>query len=158
MPRTGTTLCHPKIGYVNAMLLFRSWHLAINSPLGRFNGDNADSPPQNTRRTKLHGDSKVQSSHVRRYALPSQPSQLLITQFRLKHNLSTSLAARKANQIFHAANKNYSKNTFRPSASYLHHLSFIYLTISEGPHKLSEETTQRKHTHTHTPTLHHLPR
>ena len=62
MPRTGTTLCHPKIGYVSAMLLFRSRHLAINSPLGHFNGDNADSPRphKNTRRTKLHGDSKVQ--------------------------------------------------------------------------------------------------
>ena len=36
-----------------------------------------------------------------------QPSQLLITQFRLnKHNFSTSLAAPKANPIFHAANKN----------------------------------------------------
>ena len=45
MPRTCTTLCHPKIGYVNAMLLFRSRHLAINSPLDHFNGDNADSPP-----------------------------------------------------------------------------------------------------------------
>ena len=31
----------PKIGYLNAMLLFRSRHLAINSPLGHFNGDNA---------------------------------------------------------------------------------------------------------------------
>ena len=40
-PRTGTTLCHPKIGYVNVMLLFRSRHLAINLPLGHINGDNA---------------------------------------------------------------------------------------------------------------------
>ena len=39
MPRTG-----PKIGYVNAMLLFRSRHLAINSPRGHFSGDNAHSP------------------------------------------------------------------------------------------------------------------
>ena len=47
MLRTGTTLCHPpKIGYVNAMLLLRSQHLAINSPQGHFNGDNVDSPPQ----------------------------------------------------------------------------------------------------------------
>ena len=34
-----------KIGYVDAMLLFRSRHLALNSPLGHFNGDNAHSPP-----------------------------------------------------------------------------------------------------------------
>ena len=46
MPRTGTTLCHPEIGYVNAMLLFHSRHLATNSPLGHFNGDNAYFPPK----------------------------------------------------------------------------------------------------------------
>ena len=44
-PRTGTTLCHPKIGYVKAMLLFRKRQLATNSPLGHFNEDNANSPP-----------------------------------------------------------------------------------------------------------------
>ena len=50
-PRTGTTLCPPKIGYVNAMPLFRKRHLALNSPLGHLNGVNANSPPdaQNSR-------------------------------------------------------------------------------------------------------------
>ena len=43
----------PKIGYVNAMLLFRSRHLALNSPLGHLNGDNA------CLSTKTHGDCKV---------------------------------------------------------------------------------------------------
>ena len=67
---------------------------------------------------KNHGDSKVQflqlqhgfrnynehnPSHVRWHMLPSQPSQLLKTPFRL---LTMSLAAPKANPIFHAANKN----------------------------------------------------
>ena len=56
MPRTGTTLCHPKIGYVNAMLLFRSRHLAINSPLGHFNGYNAYSPPPKYQTHETHGD------------------------------------------------------------------------------------------------------
>ena len=59
-PRTGTTLCHPKIGYVNAMLLFRSRHLAINSPLDHFNGDKAYSPPQKYQTHETHGD--IQSS------------------------------------------------------------------------------------------------
>ena len=125
MHRTGTTLCHPKIGYVNAMLLFRSRHLGINSPLGHINEDNAYSPPQKYQTHETHGDNQSSftptatclslnynehnPSHVRRYALPSQPSQLLITQFRLNtHNLSTSLAAPNANPIFHAANKTYS--------------------------------------------------
>ena len=95
--------------------------LALNSPLVHLNGDNAYSPQIPD--TKLTVTSKVQflqlqqclssksnehnPSHVRRHTLPSQPSQLLITQFRLnKHNFSTSLAAPKANPIFHAANKN----------------------------------------------------
>ena len=60
MPRTGTTLCHPKIGYVNAMFLFRSQHLAINSPLGHFNGYIAYSPPQKYQTHETHGD--IQSS------------------------------------------------------------------------------------------------
>ena len=62
---------------------------------------------------------------------------------------STSLAAPKANPIFHATNKNlFIKIYFN-----LRHLtssssSFYFLTtISEGPYKLSEETTQRKHTY-----------
>ena len=47
----------PKIGYVNAMLSFRSQHLALNSPLGHFNRDQR-TPLHQTHKT--HGDSKVQ--------------------------------------------------------------------------------------------------
>ena len=61
-----------------------------------------------------------------------------------------SLAAPKANPIFHAANKNLfikthfdSRHLTSSSSS-----SFYFLTtISEGPYKLSEETTQHKHTY-----------
>ena len=42
-----------KIGYVDAMPLFRSRHLALISPLGHFNGDSARLSPKSTRRTKL---------------------------------------------------------------------------------------------------------
>ena len=144
MPHTGTTLCHPKIGYVNAMLLFRSRHLAINSPLGHFNGDNAYSPSKKYQTHEIHGDiqssftptatwlslnySEHNPSHVRRHVLPFQPSQLLITQFRLNtHNLSTSLAAPKANPIFPAANKTYSPKHISTMAILLLHSSFITL-------------------------------
>ena len=48
----------PKIGYVDAMPYFRSRHLALNSPLGHFNGDNAHLFP-NHQTHKTHGDSKV---------------------------------------------------------------------------------------------------
>ena len=93
--------------------------LALNSPLVHLNGDNAYSPQildtQNytvtskvqflQRQQCLSSKSNEHNpSHVRRHMLPSQ---LLTTQFRLnKHNFSTSLAAPKANPIFHAANKN----------------------------------------------------
>ena len=89
MPRTGITLCHPKIGYVDL-----TWNpaldtLALNSPLGHFNGDSAYSPQIPD--TKPTVTSKVQllqlqhvfrqickkkhnPSHVQRHTLPSQPS------------------------------------------------------------------------------------
>ncbi len=57
MPRTGTTSCHPKIGYVDPTRNPALDTLALNSPLGHFNGDNAR---LSTRRTKTMVTSKVQ--------------------------------------------------------------------------------------------------
>ena len=139
MPRTGTTLCHPKIGYVNAMPLFRKRHLALNSPLGYFNGDQRTPSPQVTRHTKLLGDSKVQS-------LTRPTTHAAISTFSNSHNSIssqysqpfTSLAAPKANPIFYAANKNLFKNIFRPSPSYF----FIILPLFTL--KLSEGTNNTK--------------
>ena len=47
MPRTGPTLCHPKIGYVDLSVTPHSTLIPF-SPLVHINGDNAYSPP-NTR-------------------------------------------------------------------------------------------------------------
>ena len=58
MPRTGTTLCHPKIGYVDLTRNPALDTLALNSPLGHLNGDNAYSPQIPD--TKLKVISKVQ--------------------------------------------------------------------------------------------------
>ena len=58
MPRTGTTLCHPKIGYVDPTHNPALDTLALNSPLGHLNGDNAYSPQIPD--TKLTVTSKVQ--------------------------------------------------------------------------------------------------
>ena len=73
IPRTGTTLCHPKIGYVNAMLLFCSRHLAINSPLGNFNGDNADSPSQKYQthetRSDILSSKNEKKTHQKRWTI-----------------------------------------------------------------------------------------
>ena len=46
MPCTGTTLCHPKIGYVDPTRNPALDTLALNSPLGHLNGDSANSPHQ----------------------------------------------------------------------------------------------------------------
>ena len=105
MPHTGTTLCHLKIGYVNAMLLLRSRHTSYqftSGPLQWRQRILSSSKIPDTRNYTV--TLKFNPSHVRRHTLPSQPSQLLITQFRLKtHNPSTSLVAPKANPTFHAA-------------------------------------------------------
>ena len=41
MPRTGTTLCHPQNWLCRCDAQLSSRHLALNSPLGHFNRDNA---------------------------------------------------------------------------------------------------------------------
>ena len=51
MLRTGTTSCHPQnwLCQRDAFIPLStpsSQHLALNSPLDHFNGDNADSPPK----------------------------------------------------------------------------------------------------------------
>ena len=58
MPHTGTTLFHPKIGYVDLTHNPALDTLALNSPLGYLNGDNAYSPQIPD--TKLTVTSKVQ--------------------------------------------------------------------------------------------------
>ena len=58
MPRTGTTLCHSKICYVDLTRNPALDTLALNSPLGHFNGDQR-TPLHQT--DKNHGDSKTQS-------------------------------------------------------------------------------------------------
>ena len=50
---TGTTLCHPQNWLCWCDALFHSQHLALNSSLGHFNGNNARLSPKSTRHTKL---------------------------------------------------------------------------------------------------------
>ena len=104
MPRRGTTLCHPKICYVDLTHNPGLDTLAPISPLGHFNGDQR-TPLHQT--YKNHGDSKTQS-------LTRPTTHAAISTFSTSHNAIsshysqpfTSLAAPKANPIFHAANKN----------------------------------------------------
>ena len=118
MPHTGTTLCHPKIGYVDLTHNPGLDTLALNSPLGHLNGDNAYSPQIPD--TKLTVTSKVQflqlqqclSSKMQRtqsLTRPTTHAAISTSHNSISSQYSqpfTSLAAPKANPIFHAANKN----------------------------------------------------
>ena len=162
MPRTGTTLCHPKIGYVDPTRNPALDTLALNSPLGHFNGDNA---LLSTRRTKTMVTLKFNSyncnmafettnehnpSHVRRHTLPSQPAQLLITPFRLlTHNLTLheSCSTKSKPNIPCCKIKLFQKHlsTFGIISSSSFSPSFNTNDNQREPFTLSEETTQRKH-------------
>ena len=97
----------PQIGYFNAMPLFRSRHLALNSPLGHFNGDNAR---LSTRRTKLTVTPKFISTNgnmafakLRRTQSLTRPTiraaflNFLITPFRLCTHYETCSTKSKPN-------------------------------------------------------------
>ena len=159
-PRTGRTLCHPKIGSVNATLLFRKRQLALNSPLGHLNGESAYSPQKPD--TKLTVTSKVQFLQLQHafhqnatntiphmsttHAAISTSHNSISSQYSQHF---TSLAAPKANPIFHAANKNLiPKTSYERSPSIFFIILLLFLTnLARGLTTLSEETIQRKHTY-----------
>ena len=109
-------------------------HLSTRCP--KLNGDDKSSiPPTATWLLPPYG--KHNPSHIQGHTLPSQPSQLLITQFHLNtHNLSTSLAAPKANPIFHAANKTIHKT----------HFDYRHISSSSSP-LYSQQTLSKEITH-----------
>ena len=120
------------------MLLFRSRHLAFNSPLGHFNGDNARLLP-NLPDTQKPVTPKFNSSNsnmalaklqrTRSLARPTTRAaflNFLIPPFHLyTHNLSTSLAAQTQATFSMLQIKAIPKNTFRLSASFFIILPFI---------------------------------
>ena len=118
--------------------------LALNSPLVHLNGDNAYSP-QIPDTQNYMVTSKVQflqlqqclssksnehnPSHVRRHTLPSQPSQLLITQFRLnthnplrvsQHQKQTQYSMLQNKTLFYKHLSNYRHLTSSSSLLYIH--------------------------------------
>ena len=153
MPRTGTNLCHPKIGYVDLTRNPALDILALNSPLGHFNGDQRTPLHQ---MDKNHGDSKIQS-------LTRQTTHAAISTFSTSHNIIsspysqpfTSLAALKANPIFHAANKNLIlKHISTIAILLLHHPPFITYKLSEGTNNTKRGSNQHNiNTHTLQPIL-----
>ena len=106
MPRTGRTLCHPKIGSVDLSAIPLSTRLLSPNTRHETHGDIQSSIP--TTATCL--SSKMQKTQSR-----TRPTtHAATTTFSTSHNSIsslysqpfTSLAAPKANPIFHAANKN----------------------------------------------------
>ena len=110
MPRTGTTLCHPKIDYVDPTRNSAFDTLALNPPQGHFNEDQR-TPLHQT--DKNHGDSKTQS-------LIRPTTHAAISTFSTSHNSIssqysqpfTSLAAQKQTQYSMLQIKTYSLKPF----------------------------------------------
>ena len=113
----------PKIGYVDAMPLFRSRHLALNSPLGHFIGDNAPlspNPPdtQNSRwlQSSFPPTASMAFAKLRRtQSLARLTTRAAFSTLSYLHFVSLltifpyETCSTNANYIFHAANKkNYS--------------------------------------------------
>ena len=90
-PRTGTTLCHHQNWLCRSDAQLSSRHLALNSPLGHFNGDNA---PLSTRRTKTMVTHKFNSYNCNMTFVKQQRTQSLtrpttdtiISTFSTSHN------------------------------------------------------------------------
>ena len=114
----------PKLAMSMRCLIFRSRHLALNSPLGHFNGDNAR---LSTRHTKLTVTPKFISSngnmafaklrHASRYALFSQLYHISISS-PYSQTFLRDLQHKKQTQYSMLQIKTIPKNTFRLSASY----------------------------------------
>ena len=130
-------LCHPRIGYVDLSVIPLSTH---KLPFHRWSILMEIMPTLlQIPDTKLMVTSKVQFlqlQHVFRQnptnTIPHTSDDtrclLKLLNFLLTHNLlNTSLAAPKANQIFHAANKNLIlKHISTFTILLLHHSTFIY--------------------------------
>ena len=130
MPRTGTTLCHPKSGYVDltrnpaldtlALPKYQTrnsrWHPKFNS----YNCNMSFVKMQRTQfLTRPTTHAAISTSHN---SISSQYSQPF-----------TSLAAPKANPIFHAANKNLFLKT---------HFDYRHLTSSSSSFYLFSQPSE----------------
>ena len=101
MPRTGTTLCHPKIGYVDLSVIPLSTRMEITPTLPKCRTRNSRWHPKFNSYTCNMSFVKMQKTvpHVRRHTLPPQPPQHTIKPFRLKtHNLLRVLQHQKQTQ------------------------------------------------------------
>ena len=148
-PHTGTTLFHPKNWLCRLRSLIPHRHLATTSPLGNIFWRHSASP-RNNQTHKTHGDSKVyflqrqtwlslhtaniSPSHVQQHTLLSQ----------LSHNSILSLYFFPFPRgLQHKRKLSIPCCQWKTIIKTFWHLGTSLLYI---PHRLSEETTLRKHT------------
>ena len=163
MPRAGTTLCHPNIGYVDLTRNPALDTLALNSPLGHFNRD--QHTPSLHQTDKNHGDCKVQFLQLqhdfRQNATNTIPHtsddtccHLNLLNFSLLNFVSISITSPRVLQ--HRKQIQYSmlqiKLSIKTPFDYSHLTSssfylYLPLNLARGLTTLSEETTQHKHTY-----------
>ena len=137
MPRTSTTLCHPKIGYVDLSVIPLSTRMEITPT----------HPKYQTRNSRIQSSIPTTATlsfvkMQRTQSLTHPTTHAAISTISTSHNSIlpqysqpfTSLAAPKANPIFHAANKNlFPKTPFDYRHLTSSSSSFYFLTtISEG--------------------------
>ena len=133
----------PKIGYVNAMPLFCKRHLALSSPLGHLNGDNANSPPD-AQKARWHPQFNSYNRRTQSLTRPTTHAAIWTSHNSISSSYSQAYSPRvsqhqKQTQYSMLQIKPISKNTFRPSPS------IFFITLPLFTLKLSEETTQRNH-------------
>ena len=107
MPRTGTTLCHPKNGYVDLSVIPLSTRMEITPTLPKYQTRNLRWHPKfNSYNCNM---SFVKMQKTQSLTRPTIHAAISTSQNSISSQCSqpfTSLTAPKANPIFHAANKN----------------------------------------------------
>ena len=124
---TGITVCHPQNWLCRWDAQLSSRHLALNSPLGHFNGDNARLSTNAQNSWWLQSSfpptwlslnySEHNPSHVRRHVLSSQLYHISISS-PYSQSFLRDLQHKKQTQYSMPQIKTIPKNTFRLSASY----------------------------------------
>ena len=105
MPRTGTTLCHPKIGYVEMSVIPLSTRMETTPTLPKYQTRNSRWHPKSITTTATCLSSKCKKHNPSR---PTTHAAIPTSNNSISSQYSqpfTSLAAPKANPIFHAAKK-----------------------------------------------------
>ena len=128
MPPTGTTLYHPKIGYVDLSVIPLSTRMEITPTLPKYQTRNSRWHPKfNSYNCNM---SFVKMQKTQSLTRPTTHAAISTSHNSISSKYSqpfTSFAAPKANPIFHAANKNLIlKHISTLTILLLHHSTFYF--------------------------------